>query len=175
MKKNNNCGFSLVEIVITIAIMAVLTGTVSYGLSLSSGKKAEECARKLASELQSMRTMSLGKYEVIGELSYDSNSDSYILKRIVRNSSADKDKSVDDLKPVSIVVGDGAVDIYCYDGDVEPTSTDKTLKNSGTVTFQFSRSTEALVSGTTKIKVSKANKTMYINIEELTGRVTVSS
>jgi prepilin-type N-terminal cleavage/methylation domain-containing protein len=173
MKKDNNRGFSLVEIVITIAIMAVLTGTVSYSLSLSSGKKAEECARKLASELQSMRTMSLGKNEVTGVLYYDSESDSYVLKQTVKKSSKDTDGTM-----TEAYVGDGSVDIYCYDNDdVEPTSTDtdKTLKNSGAVTFQFSRSTEALVSGTTNIKVSKANKTMYIKIEKLTGRITVSS
>ena len=45
MKKlqKDDLGFSLVEIIIVVAIMSILLATVRYGLSLSDGKPAEEC------------------------------------------------------------------------------------------------------------------------------------
>lgn len=169
MKKTDNGGFSLVEVVITIAIMAILTSMVAYGLSLSSGKKAEECASKLASELQTMRTMAFGKYEVTGELYYDSSSDSYILTRVVKTSK-DEGTSTD------IVVGAGVVDVSYsnYPDD----DTYKSLKAEGSIYFKFSRSTGALnlyePNTYCYIKVEKSKKIKYVDIVPLTGRVLVT-
>lgn len=44
--KKDNRGVSLVEIIVVIAIMAVLVGVTSYGLSLISGKPVDECAKR---------------------------------------------------------------------------------------------------------------------------------
>jgi prepilin-type N-terminal cleavage/methylation domain-containing protein len=175
MGKTDNKGFSLVEIIVVMAIMAVLTGTVAYGLSMSSNKKVEECARKIASELQSMRTLAFGKYEVIGKLYYDSGSDSYILSQTVKNSSADKDKKDDELNTTTTVVGSGTVEVIY----IESGAGEVKLKDKGTdgITFKFSRSTGKLVEGPTEIKFTKSDKTktMKIEIVELTGKITVSS
>jgi prepilin-type N-terminal cleavage/methylation domain-containing protein len=177
MKKNNNRGFSLVEIVVTLAIMAVLTGTVSYGLSLSSGKKAEECARKLASELQSMRTLSLGKYEVIGKLYYDSGSDSYILEQTVRKDAKDAGTVT------KIVVGVGAVDVsysneYSSEGNTYISLKGSDDKSENYICFKFSRSTGALDLNEEKtyghIRVEKSQKVKYVDIVPLTGRISVA-
>ena len=39
-------GFSMVELIIVIAIMSIMAGVVGYGFSLTNGKPAEECAKK---------------------------------------------------------------------------------------------------------------------------------
>ncbi len=62
-----NKGMSLVEIIVVVAIMSILIGVAGYGLSLSSGKPAEECARRLVSEIEQARmaTMGRNKTEII--------------------------------------------------------------------------------------------------------------
>jgi prepilin-type N-terminal cleavage/methylation domain-containing protein len=163
MNKLNNKGVSLVELIVVMAIMSVLVGTVSYGISFSSGKQAEECARKLVSKLESMRTSSMGKYEIIGELSYD-ESRGYVFKETVKNNEADTGTTTE------TVIGEKNVKVYYGDGESETE-----LTASDTITFQFSRSTSELSQGCTNLKITKANKTMYIEIVKLTGKVSIKS
>ncbi len=61
MKKKDNRGLSLVEIIIVIALMMVIAGITSYGISLISSKPVEECARKVEIALNQNRTNSMGK------------------------------------------------------------------------------------------------------------------
>lgn len=61
MKKKDNRGMSLVEIIIVIALMMVIAGVTSYGISLISSKPVEECARKVEIVLNQNRTNSMGK------------------------------------------------------------------------------------------------------------------
>lgn len=61
MKKKDNRGMSLVEIVLVIALMMVIAGITSYGISLISSKPVEECARKVEIALNQNRTNSMGK------------------------------------------------------------------------------------------------------------------
>lgn len=61
MKKKDNRGLSLVEIVLVIALMMVVAGVAGYGLSLIGHKPVEECARKVEIALNQNRTNSMGK------------------------------------------------------------------------------------------------------------------
>lgn len=61
MKKVNNRGMSLVEIIIVIALMSVIAGVAGYGLSLISNKPVEECAKKVEMALNRNRTNTMGK------------------------------------------------------------------------------------------------------------------
>ena len=81
--KTNNLGFSLVELIIVVAIMSLFVGVTGYGLSLSSGKPAEECARKLAACIQHGRTTTMGKYRNIITVSKESGSERSVVKEEV--------------------------------------------------------------------------------------------
>jgi prepilin-type N-terminal cleavage/methylation domain-containing protein len=164
MNKLNNKGVSLVELIVVMAIMSVLIGTVSYGISFSSGKQAEECARKIESTLEAMRTASIGKYEITGVLSYDENR-GYVFTETVKINSNDTTGTT-----TETIVGNKNVKVYFGDG-----SADTELTASNSITFQFSRSTSGLTEGCTNLKITKANKTMNIEIAKLTGKVSISS
>ena len=59
MKKN--AGFSLVELVVVIAIMAILVGVIAIGYNSIMGTDARECASDLNAYLAETKTGTLGK------------------------------------------------------------------------------------------------------------------
>ncbi len=63
MKKMNNRGMSLVELIIVVALISVVLGVTGFGLSLIGNKPVEECAQKIEIVLNRNRTNSMGKKE----------------------------------------------------------------------------------------------------------------
>ncbi|MCQ2526112.1 MAG: prepilin-type N-terminal cleavage/methylation domain-containing protein [Lachnospiraceae bacterium] len=66
IKKNqlNNKGFSLIELIVVIAIMMVLVGVASFGIGMLSGKNAQKACAKMMTNLERTRTISMGKSNV---------------------------------------------------------------------------------------------------------------
>ena len=60
-KKIGNEGFSLVELVIVMALIVILGGTVAYGLHFLVTKPVEECTRRIETALQGNRNTTMGK------------------------------------------------------------------------------------------------------------------
>lgn len=61
MKKKDNRGMSLVEIILVIGLMGIIAGMTGYGLTLISKKPVQECAKKVEIALNQNRTNSMGK------------------------------------------------------------------------------------------------------------------
>jgi prepilin-type N-terminal cleavage/methylation domain-containing protein len=169
--KKDNSGFSLVELIITIAIMSVMLGTVSYGLSLSSGKPAEECARKLASTLSQARTTTMGKYRnVITVKACDSGI--VVDEHIVIKMEGDEETSYYDR---SSTVGKKSVNVeYKYSG-----LGDYVNLTEGEITIRFNSGTGALTlpsdEGQLVFRITKAGKEKYVVINCLTGKIAVGN
>lgn len=162
MKKlqKDDLGFSLVEIIIVVAIMSILLATVGYGLSLSDGKPAEECARKLASVIQHGRTTTMGKYRNTITVRMDSD------KCIVEEKILIKEGEPEGIR--SSTVGNKGVTVeYSTDNGA-------TYVPLSSVMLRFDSGSGALKEGPTKFRISKAGTTKYVVIESLTGRVIVS-
>lgn len=173
--KADNRGFSLVEIIIVVAIISVLIGTVGYGLSFSSGKPAEDCAQKTVSMLQHARTLTMGKYKVISTITVKKETGEIVLVEQVYSTEAQMTANTPET--TETVIGAKGVKLeYSYDA-----ATYTQLDDSGSLVVEFSRSTGALKptggeSSTTylkEIRVSKANTTRTIEIAPLTGRVEI--
>lgn len=88
-RKSNNQGFSLVELVIVMAIMAIIVTTVGLSISLVSGRKVKKCADEIVSTIERTRVLSLGKDQGQVEfiLSQDDASGDYHV-RIYQGSNA---------------------------------------------------------------------------------------
>ncbi|MDD6156095.1 MAG: type II secretion system protein [Lachnospiraceae bacterium] len=77
--RQNNRGYSLVELVVVIAIMAVLTGFVVLSVSMISTKKAKQCRDELESKLEYVRTVNLSKSATVANI-YKNAEGEYVLK-----------------------------------------------------------------------------------------------
>ncbi|MDR2547181.1 MAG: type II secretion system GspH family protein [Lachnospiraceae bacterium] len=66
MKKANikNRGFTLIEVIIVIAITSIMLGTVGYGLSLAVSRDTERFARAIDLALDSTRSNSMARREI---------------------------------------------------------------------------------------------------------------
>ncbi len=60
-RNNNNRGYSLVELVVVIAIMVILIGVFSISIGTLSGRKVNKCADEIVSTLERTRVLTLGK------------------------------------------------------------------------------------------------------------------
>lgn len=71
--KDNNKGFSLVELIITIAIMAVIASMLFIGLGILPRNAAKSCAEGLKTVVGQTRIMTMGKNETILEIFQDAD------------------------------------------------------------------------------------------------------
>lgn len=87
-RKSNDRGFSLVEMVIVIAIMAIVVTTAGLSISMVSGRKVKKCADEIVSTIERTRVLSLGKDQGQVEfiLSQDASGDYHV--RIYQGSNA---------------------------------------------------------------------------------------
>lgn len=84
----DNKGFSLVELVIVLAIMAALSGTIFYSFSLMTGQYARECANNVSAALEKEKNYSLTRSASVDcymEIVKDGNS--YVARYYVPESA----------------------------------------------------------------------------------------
>ena len=72
MNKNNK-GFSLIELVVVIAIMSIMVGFLVVSMSTVFGTKAQECAEKVSAKIDSVKTGSVSLYNETMILKYDTD------------------------------------------------------------------------------------------------------
>lgn len=80
-------GFSLIELVVVIAIMAVLTGLISLSISTIWGYYARQCSEDMKSELNTVRTSTMGKDSVVLEF-YRDTDEAYYAKIITNGDTS---------------------------------------------------------------------------------------
>lgn len=178
-KRKNNKGFSLVELVVVIAIMGILVGLTGYGVSLISTKAADECAQRLQIMLERSRTTVMGKSDAYLEL-YTSG-DKIVVKETIING----DGTISEPKVVEIGGSGVTLEYYLTEN---PSATDPVLTGPislGTTPLKiaFSRDSGSLRPSTgsvadgnarycVKFEITKGSKTREVTIVQLTGKVT---
>ena len=166
MKKDNR-GISLVEMIIVIAILAVVSGGVAIGIGSALSKPAEECASKITDSLKNARITTMGKKTV--ELELYSATDGIYLKET--RSETGGTPTVKTIK-----IGQKGVTVtYQLTGEADYTS----LGGVGSpLKLSFSRATGGFNQGAAGkyceyIKITKGNREHTLQLQSLTGKVEV--
>lgn len=166
MKKDNR-GISLVEMIIVIAILAVVSGGVAIGIGSALSKPAEECTKKITDSLKNARVSTMGKNTV--KLYLYSDTDGIYLKEEVLVTDGTATSK-------TIRIGQRGVEVsYQVTGDSSYTS----LGGEGNpLTLSYKRTTggfNEVSSGKycEYIKVKKGNREYTLQLYSLTGKVEV--
>lgn len=168
MKKDNR-GFSLVELIIVLAIMAVLTGATFIGIGMISGKPAEECASKIYSHILANRTTAMGKFSA--SVSFYTGTDGIYVVEEVNGVNGTPIKIGDKGVAVSYrVTGDGDNAWRTLLGDTAPLIISY---NRSTGAFRDLESMGMDDKYCVAIKCTKADKTKIITLYHLTGKVSM--
>ena len=129
---NKNGGFSLVELIVVIAIMAVLTGIASMSVASVMGVSVKQCARDIQAAANQTRVSTLGKDEVIMTLTKGKKSDeayycTIVAKDGLGNSTENEEK-----------IGKSNLDITFVLSDSKGNKTsDIKLNNTNSLTIKF--------------------------------------
>lgn len=75
--RQDNRGVSLVEVMVVVAIMAVVGGVGIWGINAMSGKPAQQCAQKVVYSLERHRTSAMSKVDAVYKL-YESGGKIYV-------------------------------------------------------------------------------------------------
>lgn len=88
-KKNNNRGFSLVELIVVVAIGAILIGASILSIASISGTAAKQCARNIESILNKTKVTTMGKDTAVIELYKDLSDGAYYYEVTVTNGKGE--------------------------------------------------------------------------------------
>lgn len=165
MVKIDNKGLSLVELLIVVAIIAVLGGVALTGMSLLTSRPVDECAKKIQIALEGSRNTTMGKYSGYLEFTMDTNG-VYVQEYI--NGSANGDK---------IKIGQSGVSVMVNSAIMGDASTTYTSSLSSTpLKVEFNRAdgslkTQSGMGYVTSFKVSSGSRVIIVTVDRLTGRV----
>lgn len=184
-KKNNNKngGFSLVELIVVIAIMAVLTGIASMSLASVMGISVKQCARDIQSAANQTRVSTLGKDEVIMTITKGNkakSSEAYYCTIVTKDGLGKTTENEEK-------IGKSNLDITYVLSDSKGNKTsDITLDDTHSLTIKFNRGTGAMApcmksygsSGgdyyCMQIKVKKNSTEKIISFYPETGKVSLN-
>lgn len=188
---NANHGLSMVELIVVIAIMAILsTGLVSI-INLLSGRQARSIANDIYASLGKTRVLTMAKSSGVADVSSDA--DIYLEIELTTTSSGSYDKcyiriinnsiEVDEivlsaslLTSFKVYTGSGVTFDSINDTSYELLGSNICNKGMNILVIAFSRSTGELIpidsagNQITKIKIIQGNKNYSITFWSATGK-----
>jgi prepilin-type N-terminal cleavage/methylation domain-containing protein len=179
-RNSKDKGYSLVELIIVISIMAVVGGVAALSISMVTNKKVTKCADEIASTLERARVLTLGKAQndVEAVIYQDSATDNY-MARIYQGGSIVSERQLGTSQLTVTVCFDGAESGTALSA-VSGKSPAKEDPNDGLHVI-FDRSSGAFVADTntggkyfTQITVTNGKKTVNITAVGRTGKISTN-
>lgn len=159
MMRKDNRGLSLAELMIVVAIMAVITGLIGFGINSMSGRPAQQCAQKIIYSLERHRVTAMGKISASYTLKVKDDGEIECVETVQNNGAQSS---------VSNVIGSSRVTLFYDDGS----SITQVPRNSS-ITLTFDRSSGAFSSSMPykRLIVKSGGREYKIRLVQLTGKV----
>lgn len=152
----NNKGFSLVEMILVIAILAVLVLVGTLGLSYVQGREAEKATQEIVSVLREAQAISMVKYETQVTITTDASGN------IVANTTVQDNADAEKVTETSRICS-STVSILCA-----------AQSPNDSMTFVFDRTNGSFKTfPDTEIYVEKAGTKKVIVIAPGTGKISI--
>lgn len=176
----NNKGYSLVELIIVIAIMAVVMSTLIFSISLVFSANAKTCANDIKSALAETKITSMGKNEAFVEIYRDaSNGCIYSRQFMKREDGSWYGKKAEKIGNARVYVAycvDGGSETELAEGDSIYLAYDRSSGSfRSTGTMQKDDGTSVAIAYYSKIHVWGGNKNLQVSLIKLTGKVSVEA
>ena len=156
-EKKNNGGFSLVELIVVIAISVVLIGAATISIRSVMGVEVKQCARNIESIINKTRVTTMGKDSAVLEIYKDASDGAYYYKTTINGTVSAPSK-----------IGKSRIDVYY---SMKDDYSDKTqLNSSGSIMLQFDRSSGAQKPMVSAAAVSGFKKTAQKRLSRYTRR-----
>lgn len=140
MKKNRNKGYSLIELVVILAILAII-GSVVVGTFMNvSPYRAKKAIKLISSVMSETRVQALSRTVAWMEIKQDADGTYVIVTSYAGEQRLSKDYTIsytDDQNPSATVIADGTSLILTYDrssgsfSDIKVRQPDDTLNGTG--------------------------------------------
>lgn len=168
----NNSGYSLVELIIVIAIMAVLIGTVFYSISMIFGANAKTCANNIQRAIADCKVTTMGKKEAYMELYRAADGNVYTKLYVYEQTGATPvEEEPQKMGNNRVYVG------YIKPGETPDAATE--LNSGDSVTIKFDRSSgsfdKTAHDNCAQIIVRGGSKNYAIEMTQLTGKSEVKA
>ena len=189
--KWNEKGFSLVELIIVIAIMAVVIGTVVFSVSMVFSANAKACCNNLQRAIADCKVTTMGKSEAWLVLYRGSDNQIYCQmyynEAVIENDAEGNPKVKKDdagnviMKAVPAneepqKIGGNRVEItYIYTDEYKNRKPSSDLKKGveNGITIVFDRSSGSFKNAPKSMEIIGGNRHYHLEFNELTGKVTV--
>ncbi len=164
--RQDNRGISLVEVMVVVAILAVVGGVGIWGINTMSGKPAQQCAQKIVYSLEHHRTSAMARVDARYVL-YENGGKIYV-DEYLTNDLGGVDEST--MSPAATAeIGSAGVKVQ-YTLGADPTRHDLPLR------LSFDRSSGAFKAQAggghcTQIFVSRGGREYTVTLVPLTGKV----
>lgn len=171
--RSNNRGFSIVELIIVVAIMAIVVGVATLSFSIVTNRRVSKYADEIESTMERARVLTLGKEQNAVECIISEDGDEYVAK-ILQGGSVVSERKIGK-NNVSITVyfdnGSSGVALSGITGK-SPASTGSGLH------FVYDRASGAFIKDVnvnghycTKIEISNGSRTAQIIPIGKTGKI----
>lgn len=164
-KKHNNAGFSLIELIIVIAIMAVMSSALVLGPGVSRRKEVDRFAKELSNQIQQMQTLTMAKAGK-WRLAFYENEDSYYCVQEKKEINPETGTSTWTATSGQTKLGLAAAVSYRKNGVETPEAPTDTPH----FIWRFNRDTGACIEGAGTYDIRGYNKVKQIKVYEGSGR-----
>lgn len=171
---NKNKGFSLIELIVVIAIMAILTTAAAMSIASIFGVAVKQCARDIKSSINDTRVSTMGKDQVILTIkkgNSDGSSEAYYC--ITTEKDGFGKETTEESR-----VGRSNLDITYVLADASGNTSEQTLDATHPITIEFNRGSGSLKLGSdgkycTQIKIKKNSTEKILKLYPETGKVSM--